>query len=78
LAALVEADHPVPVGDQVPCDRGTESAKTDETQCGTLTDFRTETVTEVLQRESVRFTGDVAGPTQRLTIAELRALLAAE
>jgi hypothetical protein len=41
-------------------------------------DGRTETVTEVLQRESVRFTGDVAGPTQRLTIAELRALLVAE
>jgi hypothetical protein len=29
-------------------------------------DGRTETVTEVLQREGVRFTGDVADPTQRL------------
>jgi hypothetical protein len=32
----------------------------------------------VLQREGVRFTGDVADPTQRLTIAELRALLATD
>jgi hypothetical protein len=30
------------------------------------------------QREGVRFTGDVADPTQRLTIVELGALLAAE
>jgi hypothetical protein len=41
-------------------------------------DGRTETVTEVLQREGVRFARDVADPTQRLTTAELRALLATD
>jgi hypothetical protein len=41
-------------------------------------DGRTPTGIEVLQREGLRFTGDVADPTQRLTIAELRALLATD
>jgi hypothetical protein len=41
-------------------------------------DGRDEIVTEVLQREGVRFARDVADPTQRLNIAELRALLATD
>ncbi|MGH2868824.1 MAG: DNA-binding protein [Solirubrobacteraceae bacterium] len=41
-------------------------------------DGRTDTAPEVLQGEGVRFADNVADPAQRLTITELRALLATE